>query len=75
MSNKDLNKQTHKCCICGKKFVGWGNNPWGALDKDGNVVEWSENDVCCDECDSTYVLSGRIYLHAKACKEDNKDGR
>ena len=75
MSNKDLNKQTHKCCICGKNFVGWGNNPWGALDKDGNVVEWGENDVCCDECNSTYVLSGRMYLHAQAHKEDNKDGR
>lgn len=28
------------CCICGKKFRGWGNNPW-PIKQDG---------VCCDNC-------------------------
>lgn len=75
MAKKDLSKQVHKCCICGTKFVGWGNNPWGALDKDGNVIEWKPNDVCCDECNGMYVLSGRLHLYTKARKEDEKDGR
>lgn len=63
-------KKTKKCCICGKEFEGWGNNPYGALDKNGNVIQWAEDDVCCDECDSTYVISGRLYLYAKARKEE-----
>ena len=67
MSKKvNPSKQVHKCCICGTKFVGWGNNPYGALDKDGNIIEWKDTDVCCDECDGMYVLSGRLYLYAKA---------
>ena len=69
---KGLNKQVHKCCICGTKFVGYGNNPWGALDKDGNVIKWGKNDVCCDECNGMYVLSGRLYLHSQARKEADK---
>lgn len=68
--NKNPMTEKHKCCICGCTFYGWGNNPWGALDKDGNVIEWKENDICCDECDSFYVLSGRLHLYAKARKEE-----
>ena len=67
--------EKHICCICGKEFTGWGNNPWGALDKDGKVIQWKNDDVCCDDCDSTYVISGRIYLHAQALKGDKKDGK
>lgn len=67
MANK-----THKCCICGKEFTGWGNNPWGALDQNNEPIQFKDDDVCCDECDNTYVLSGRLYLYAKACKGDKK---
>lgn len=41
-----------KCCICGKSFIGWGNNPWTVKD-DG---------VCCDECNMMRVLPKRIEL-------------
>lgn len=40
------------CCICGKKFYGWGNNPYPIVkDKDAR---------CCDECDNTVVIPTRI---------------
>ena len=42
------------CCICGKKFMGWGNNPWPVV-KD-------ENATCCDECNGKYVLGARLDL-------------
>ena len=40
------------CCICGKKFTGWGNNPWPVV-KD-------EDARCCDECDNNSVIPARI---------------
>ncbi len=43
-----------KCCICGKKFTGFGNNPW--------PVVRDENAVCCDECNNTKVVPERINL-------------
>ena len=33
------------CCICGKKFKGYGNNP-DPLRKEG---------VCCDECNKEVI--------------------
>jgi len=58
------------CCICGSKFSGWGNNPDGAAWKDelsGEVVigEFNSDDRCCDECNSRYVIPGRLYLMNK----------
>lgn len=40
------------CCICGKAFVGWGNNPY--------PVNENEDARCCDECNSKYVIPARI---------------
>ena len=39
-----------KCCICGKKFSGYGNNPW-PLKKEG---------ICCDKCNEEKVIPYRI---------------
>ena len=62
-----------KCCICGREFVGFGNNPWGAMYKDenGEAKDFNikEDDRCCDECDQLYVIPGRIYKYRK----NNKD--
>lgn len=44
--------QEKVCCICGKKFTGWGNNPWP-------VVE-DEDARCCDACNDEKVLSARL---------------
>ena len=38
------------CCICGKKFIGWGNNPEPV----------KHEGVCCDECNNSVVLSARL---------------
>lgn len=38
------------CCICGKKFTGWGNNPWPVAD-DGS---------CCNECNMSKVIPARL---------------
>ena len=39
-----------RCCICKKKFEGWGNNPW-PVKKRGR---------CCDKCNDTVVIPARI---------------
>lgn len=48
----------HICCICGKEFEGWGNNPDPVLSYDGKL--FSEDDVCCDECNGNIVIPARI---------------
>jgi len=54
-----------KCCICGKEINGYGNNPDGAMWKDeqGNLIapKFNIEDECCDECNSNYVIPGRLY--------------
>ena len=55
-----------KCCFCGKEIKGWGNNPWGAVEvsEDGKVVKeltFGPEDECCDECNITRVIPGRLY--------------
>lgn len=45
----------HICCICGKEYEGYGNNPY--------PVGWdvfSEEDRCCNECNMKYVIPARI---------------
>lgn len=41
--------ETKTCCICGKPFKGYGNNPYPIKDAG----------VCCDECNSK-VVAARI---------------
>ncbi len=53
------------CCICGKKFTGYGNNPEGAVkvvNNELNILEFKENDRCCDNCNFFYVIPGRLIL-------------
>lgn len=41
-----------KCCICGKRFTGWGNNPWPV----------KEEGECCNECNRKKVIPARIEM-------------
>jgi hypothetical protein len=55
-----------KCCICKKEFHGFKNNPNGAAwkNKDGEVElleDFKSDEVCCDECNRSYVIPGRLY--------------
>lgn len=38
------------CCICGKRFKGYGHNP-EPVKTEGR---------CCDECNKTIVIEARI---------------
>ena len=38
------------CCICGKEFIGYGNNP-SPVKEEGR---------CCDECNANVVIPTRI---------------
>ena len=40
------------CCICGKEFTEWGNNPW--------PVDMHPDHICCDECNDFVVVTARI---------------
>lgn len=46
------------CCICGKKDIGWGNNPDPITDKNGNP--FPDNARCCDECNNKLVIPARL---------------
>lgn len=55
-----MEKDNKECCLCGKSFIGWGNNPY-PLKRDG---------FCCDKCNSEKVIPTRLelYFMAKAQK-------
>ena len=42
-----------QCCVCGKDFNGYGNNPWPVSD--------NPNDRCCDLCNILKVIPARLY--------------
>ena len=45
-----MNEENHKCCICGKQFKGYGNNPAPLRDRGR----------CCDDCNINAVIPTRI---------------
>lgn len=55
------------CCICGKPYYNYGNNPDGAawLNKDDEIIvrDFAEGDKCCNKCDRDFVTPGRIFRY------------
>jgi hypothetical protein len=51
------NKPTKTCCLCGKKFTGYGSNADPVADG-----------TCCDDCNRDKVIPARI----KAWKESDE---
>lgn len=50
------------CCICGKVFEGYGNDPWPVKEKG----------TCCDKCNFEVVVPARIAnLQTKEEKEED----
>ena len=49
MSGQPMKKK--KCCICGREFEGWGNNP--------QPVKASGE--CCDKCNWEKVIPARLH--------------
>lgn len=48
------NRQEFTCCMCGKEFIGWGNNPW--------PVVLDAKARCCNDCNAKFVVSARLDL-------------
>ena len=59
-SIRDLMNQNraNECCICGKTFTGYGNNPWPVM----------SNGKCCDSCNFEVVLPARLTGNSKKKK-------
>ena len=49
-----MESKKYRCCLCGKEFEGWGNNPW--------PLALNEEERCCDECNDTKVIPARLRL-------------
>lgn len=59
-----------KCAICQKEIVGDGHNPDGAVDENKKLITWGEEDRCCDDCNTKYVLPGRMYRFYHVIKNE-----
>lgn len=57
-----MDDKKYTCCICGREFDDWGNNPWPVV-KD-------EDARCCNECNETQVVKARIELVLGLRKEE-----
>lgn len=40
------------CCLCGKEFKGYGNNP--------EPIKSSKTGKCCDKCNQERVIPARL---------------
>lgn len=49
MKDTKSDAPTYKCCVCGKKFVGYGNSALPV-----------RKGVCCDSCNAEVVLPVRF---------------
>lgn len=69
---KNLSKDTeveieelYRCCLCGHIYSGYGNNPEGAVALNRlnqvELLEFDDDDRCCDDCNSRFVIPGRLY--------------
>ena len=43
---------THICCICGKEYEGYGNNP--------EPIKDFSSGSCCDDCNTNLVIPARM---------------
>ncbi len=57
-----MGEHEYTCCICGKHFVGWGNDPW--------PVDMRDNVECCNACNNSKVLPARLQSLYKNGKEN-----
>ena len=55
-------KKKKICCICGKEFEGYGNNPY-PLKNEGE---------CCDKCNTNFVIPARLAKLVEA-RHESKD--
>ena len=46
------NSKTYICCICGREFHDYGNNP--------QPISQKIEDRCCNECNQKHIMPARI---------------
>ena len=51
---KLMRKSSQICCICGKTFTGWGNNPYPVVKSANTSLK------CCDAFNLNEVMKARI---------------
>ncbi len=56
-------KKINKCCICGKKIKGYGNEAYPV----------KEGGRCCDECNIKVVIPVRFNMLNRALEELKKE--
>ena len=54
-----------RCCFCGSKIEGYGNNPWPVA---------GGNARCCDRCNDTVVIPARLFRLMKKIEEEKENG-
>jgi hypothetical protein len=59
-----------KCAICQKEIIGDGHSPNGAVDSTKKLITWDPEDRCCDDCNTKYVLPGRMYRFYRVIKNE-----
>ena len=57
--NHSMNEEKNTCCICGREFGGYGNNPW--------PIDPNPEHRCCDQCNEKAVVPARINLMFGKC--------
>lgn len=55
--------EKHVCCICGKEFIGFGNNPYPL----------KEEGLCCNKCNEKVIEARIVMLYSKGSEQDAKD--
>lgn len=56
-----MNADTKICCLCGKPFTEFGNNPAPF-----------EGERCCDDCDNRIVIPERIRLEKERRSNESR---
>lgn len=52
MAKDATGEGTGRCCICGKKYIQYGNNP----------APYKDKGRCCHLCNHKYVIPHRMWL-------------
>jgi len=62
-----MEKRIYKCCLCGREYEGYGNDPW--------PISLGKNDRCCNKCNMTKVIPARIELIDMKNRRDAKTNK
>jgi hypothetical protein len=64
-------KKGFKCCICGLKKMGWGENQ--QFGNNPAPYDNTKDAQCCDSCNRQVVIPARIATFLKRNKEEKKN--